>query len=506
MSLIINKISSSSLQINYNYLESDLLFGYTVAATYKIDFSDVSYTNEANVLFEGVEALRQAYQRKNLVARIGGDEFINGRLTSHSFEESVLVGNSSCSITIEESKRLNEYSSHEFAQHIPSPQWIESFQENFSFSRSGDSYSSSRNVSLKYKQDAGSQFLNNAKLFLRNFYFNARPNLGYHVDGISENGRFDGGFRPLISETIDLLGLSVSIQENLETSSISGDHSKRQTYSLEIGQDGYLQKKYTVEIKAIKEPLEQVANAACKTITDALIASNSAQFGNPIEIGKGLNKDGGEISLSMSFSNNPSLNSATTTTYSVTKNRRQAFFDYSLNIDILSEGTNQIQKADNSKAYWISVVPTYPTKIQTLFPEATPLYEKEHSTNFEYKDGKIVDSATFTDDPAYNPSGLPDGIIKLKFSNSQNPKLDRIRTFIDLGDKKEKIELSDLLTIGNGSFSMEATAYKSKGMNFAADYLKSVTFSIGETLYVNGETITISSEGSASRVISYEFI
>lgn len=506
MNLIINKVSSSSLQIGYSYLESDLLFGYTVTANYTIEFADVTYTNEDNVLYEGVEALRQAYQQKNLVARIGGDEFINGRLTSQSFEESSLVGNASCSITIEESKRLDDYSSHEFAQHIPSPQWIESFQESFSFSRSADSYSSTRNVSLKYRQDAGNQFLNNAKLFLRNIYFNSRPNLGYHVDGISENGRFDGGFRPLISETIDLLGLSVSIQENLESSFIEDDYSKRQTYSVEVDQGGYLQKKYTIEIKALKEPLEVVANEACKTILDGLITSNSAQFGYPVEIGKGLNKDGGEISLNVSFTNNPSLNQTAQTTYSVVKNRRQAFFDYTFNIEILSDGQNEIEKANNSKAYWLANVSTYPTKVQSLFPEANPIYEQSRQTSFQTKDGKITDNVVFTDDPAYNSDPLPDGLLKLKFSNSLTPQIDRIRTFIDLSDRKEKIELSDLLTVGNGSFNMEAVAFKSKGLYFAADYLSSLSFSIGETIYENGDTLTINSEGATTRVISYEFV
>ena len=506
MSLIINKISSSSLQVDYSYLESDLLFGYNVVASYSLDFSDVTYTNEQNILFEGIEALRQAYQQKNLVARIGGDEFLNGRLTSQSFEESALVGNSSCSITIEESKRLDDYSSHEFAQHIPSPQWIESFSESFSFSRTGDSYSSSRNVSLKYKQDAGNQFLNNAKLFLRNVYFNSRPNLGYHVDGISENGRFDGGFRPLISETVDLLGLSVSIVENLDSSFIVDDYSKRQTYSEEVDAGGYLQKKYAVEIKALKEPLESVADSTCKVVLDAIITDNSAQFGYPIEIGKGINKDGGEITLNVSFTNNPALNQATSTTYSVSKTRRQSFYDYGLAMEILSDGQNEIAKANNAKTYWLANLSTYETKVQSLFPEADPIYEMSRQTSFQTKDGKISDNVVFTDDPAYNSAALPEGLLKLKFSNSLTPQIDRIRTFIDLSDKREKIELSDLLTIGNGSFTMEAVAFKSLGMFYAADYLASLSFSIGETIYENSDTLTISSEGSSSRVIGYDFV
>lgn len=502
MSLIINKISSASLQVNYSYLESDLLFGYEVVATYNVDFADITYTNESNVLYEGIEALRQAYQRKNLVARIGGDEFINGRLTSQSFEESALVGNASCSITIEESKRLDDYSSNEFAQHIPSPQWIESFSENFSFSRSGDNYSSSRDVTLKYKQDAGSQFLNNAKLFLSNIYFNARPNLGYHTDGISENGRFDGGFRPLLSETIDLLNLSVSLQENLETSFIDGDHSKRQTYSLDVDQGGYLIKKYTIEIKAIKEPLEVVANNACQAILDDLITANSAEFGTPMEIGKGIDKDGGTINLTVSFTNNPALNSANSITYSVTKARKLDFYEYTISAEYSSDGNTKAVRWENTKNSWSSTQSSYPTKITSLFPEASDLYESSRNTSFQQKAIKISDSVTFSTDPSYDSGSLPDGVLKDKRENSTSHQVPRVRPFVAVSNV-EMLETSGLLTAGNGSITANITTCQSKGIAFALSYLKSAI--TAPTPYVTSDSITLNSDGSASRVISYEF-
>jgi hypothetical protein len=508
MSLIINKVSSSSVQITYNYLESDEIFGYDVSATYKIDFADISYINADNILYEGVEALREAYLRPNLVARIGADEFINGRITAQDFEESSSVGNSSCSITIQESKRLDDYSGSDFAQYIPSPQWMESFQETFSFSRNAGAYSSTRNVSLKYKQDAGNQFLNNARLFLRNFYFNSRPNVGNHVDGISENGRFNGGFRPLVSETFDLIGLSVSLQENLETAFIDGDHSKKESYSLNLDEGGFLNKKYSVEIKAIKEPLEVVAENACKSVISTILAANLAQFGKPIEIGRGVNKDGGLITVNISFSNNPSLNASDNITYSVTRTRRESFYDYSFSAELISDGKNQIEKAIKVRAYWQTQISSYKAKVLSLFSEATTIYEQSHSFSFQYLTAKISDSAVFTNDPAYDTSGLPQGIIKRKFSNSYSPKIDRTKIFLDIVDKKEKIELTEfgLSTVGKGTFSMEAVAFKSKGLFFSRDYLESINFNIGETTYKNSDEITVNEDGSTSRVISYDFI
>ena len=85
MSLLINTVLSTSSNVNYSYLETDSLFGYDVSVKYTIDVSDVQFTDNEGILFEGIEALEQAYLRKNLVARIGADEFINGRITSLSF-------------------------------------------------------------------------------------------------------------------------------------------------------------------------------------------------------------------------------------------------------------------------------------------------------------------------------------------------------------------------------------------------------------------------------------
>jgi hypothetical protein len=508
MSLIINKVASSSVQINYNYLESDLIFGYEAVATYKIDFADITYTNESNVLFSGIEALRQAYQQKNLVARIGADEFINGRLTSQSFEQSALVGSSSCSVTIEESNRLGNYSANEFAQKIPSPQWIESFSETFSFSRSGDTYSSNRNVSLKYKQDAGSQFLNNAKLFLRNFYFVGRPNLGYHVDGISEKGRIDGGFRPLISETIDLLGLSVSLQENLETSYIFGNYSKKESVGLELDQGGFTKKTYSIEIKALKEPLEQVADQACAAVIDALIASESGSFGSPIEIEKSIQKDGGEITIKVGFSNNPALNSLNTITYSTVRTRREKFYDYAFSCEIASEGENSTAKLKNTKDFWASVVPTFKAKVAASFPEAVLIFEKSRSFSIQNLPAKISETVVYSNDLSYDSDSLPDGILKMRVSNNQSFQKDRIRTFVDIQDGIEKIEQSNLQTVGGGSFSIEVVQERGKGIFFAADYISSFNFDpdLGTaTSVVKSDTISISNEGSTSRVITYEF-
>lgn len=231
MSLIVNKVISASSQINYNYLDSTHLFGYEIVANYTIDVADIAFDNGSGVLLTGIEALNTAYGRKNIIARIGGDEFINGRFQSLSISSTSLTGETEAKIVIAESKRLDSYANDDFTKHLASPQWIESFQETFSFSRSDDSYSFTRNVSIKYKQDAGDQFLNNAKYFLRNFYFLKRNSYGLQNDGISENALYSRNLKTNKTENIYLINLSVSLSESFQSSKIESfsPYSKKVT-------------------------------------------------------------------------------------------------------------------------------------------------------------------------------------------------------------------------------------------------------------------------------------
>ena len=494
MSLIINKVSSCSTQINYSYLESDLLFGYDVVGTYTIEFADISFTDSTGVLYEGIEALRQAYQQPNLVARIGTDEFTNGRLTSQSFEQSNLVGSSSCTVTIEDSKRLNDYSNNEFAEHIPSPHWISAFQETFSFSRSGDNYSSTRNVSLTYKQDAGNQFLNNAKLFLSNIYNDSRPNFGYHIDGISENGRFNENFRPLISETIDLLNLSVSIQESVQTSFIENDYSKKESVSTEIGEDGFVSKKYTIEIKALREPLEKNALDKCKQILDDIINQNIAEFKDPIEIGKGINRDGSTITLNISFSNDPKLNSDDAAIYTVTESRSGNFYEYAIIFDLQSNGKNKEEKLANLRSAYSSNTVLNLARINNLFYIGT-IYLKSVEYSISSKEPKITNTTTYTEDPSYNTNGI---ILKDENTLSTKNPLERHKIFVSPETKSEIIETAQgLKSSGTITYTRNIVTKMSAKINGLINILENME---PEPDRLSSDIITANLECVGSRV------
>jgi len=501
MSLIINKVSSGSTQITYNYLDSTHLFGYDVTANYTINVADIVFDNGSGVLLTGIEALNAAYARKNIVARIGGDEFINGRFQSLSISATSLTGETEAKIVILESKRLDSYASDDFTRYLASPQWIESFQETFNFSRSDDSYSFTRNVSIKYKQDAGDQFLNNAKFFLRNIYFLRKPEIGYEFNNISENAQYNRGLKTNKTENIDLINLSVSFSESFQSSLINTDsnYSTKITSSKNIDEKGFTNFDITTEIKALIEPLEENALNYTKEIIDSYISIYSSTYGRPILIEKGINKDGGIVNLKMSFTNDPSKNQTNFVSYSVSKNKVGAYYEYQLTVNYSSDGKDFEQRFTNVKSLYSSGQASYTTKISSVFYSVGSIYEKSRSTSFVKNEGKITENLVYSNDTAYNTSA---GILKFKKTTSKTERPDLIQKVIDLSDLNEKVVSGGNKGVGAGSITTIVVPFKSKGLMYGASYLDSNPDTIDG--YVSSHQITIdSANGTTTRVINY---
>ena len=85
-SLIVNNVLSSSVEIAYDYQGTIELFGYTVKGNYQVDISDLKFEQNDTTLLSGRDAIKEAYGRPNLVARIGADDYLNGQIQSYNFE------------------------------------------------------------------------------------------------------------------------------------------------------------------------------------------------------------------------------------------------------------------------------------------------------------------------------------------------------------------------------------------------------------------------------------
>jgi GGDEF domain-containing protein len=511
MSLLINNVESSDLQIQYSYLDSDEIFGYVLTANYKINISDIQFEIGNGVLLSGRSAIRSAYERQNVTARIGGDEFVNALITNLSFEKSSLVGSETASITIVERRRLNDYSSSTFSKYIPNPHLLESFEENYNFARKDETFSYTRNVSIKYTQDAGDQFLNNAKLFLTNYYHNNRPSLGYYEDGISENAKFDNKFYSKLTEDIDLIQLSVSLQESFESSFIDNANNVSKKTSEKISQNinGYLEKMISIEITSLSFDTQRTIEAAISNIIDEVISGQQSQFGKPHSISKGISSDSNRASIELSFSTDPSLSQQNTVIYSCSKQKNGANYEYSLSTTYSSTGQNLSKRYYNALALWTSQKSQNESKVISLFSEASGLiYEQSRSTTMSKDKAEIAEQIMFSTNEIYNNSGLPDGIIKFEINVNKNNPVRRNERIISLGSS-EKLVVSNLGTVESASVTATAIADPSYGMFHAKNFLASKTSEMNDALdegvyYGTQDQSTIDlSNGVTTRVINY---
>jgi len=511
MSLLVNNVINSSSQISYSYLESQEIFGYLVIFNYTIKVEDIQFDNNDGVLLSGRAAIRSAYKRQNITARIAGDEILNGLLTSISFEEGSLNGEDTVNITIEERRRLDDYSSTAFAKYIPSPHLLEEFSESYTFTRSDADYSYERTVSIKYSQDAGDQFLTNAKIFLTNYYYANRPNLGYYEDGISENARFDDNYNGTLNQTIDLVNLSVDLQESFDSSFIvdSEDVSKKITTSSSIDAKGYLTKVFNVELTSLKYDSSNIIGNAIGTTIDSIISNQESQFGKPFAIEKGITKDSRKASLSISFSTDPQLSQQNSISYNCTKNKTGVFFEYDLKVTYKARDKNSQTRYDSVIALWESYKDKNDTKVSNLFSEATNIYEKSRSATIDKPRGSVTENIKYTTDDTYNSGPLPRGILKFDISVQKQDKVKRNSVVIDVSNLKQKLVVSDLDKLGSATVTATTTADPSYGIHYGKDFLNSKTTEINaaleETEYHATSDIVTSNlaDGTTTRVIQY---
>tara|TARA_B100000131_G_scaffold15296_1_gene15638 strand:+ start:65 stop:1606 length:1542 start_codon:yes stop_codon:yes gene_type:complete len=510
--LIINNVIDATSQIQYNYLESEEVFGYTITATYTIDVSDTNFQDGDTVLIQGREALQEAYRRPNIVARIAADEFINGRITDLSFDAGTLVGSEEAKVTIEESRRLESYAGTIFTKYIPNPQAISSFTEDYSFSRDKSNYSYTRNIGLTYNQDAQGQFLHDAKVFLTNYYFANRPSYGYQEDGISEDAKVDKNYRGLLSESYDLLALSVSLTEKFDSSFIdeSNKVSREETQTLAVDEKGFVTKTFNFNLTSLRLDSQNVLSDALKSILDEVRSNNQVEFGEPFSINKGITKDGNSASLTVIFSTDPSKSQENSIIYTGTSTKNGVFTDFSLNVNYNSTGKNSREKFKNVKASWVAEQSNNTVRIRRLFHPTVDFFEKARNTTFAKTDGKITERVTFTTDPSYNTD--EDGVLKFKIQSSKTHKIRRIEALKDLGDLHGKVVVNDLKTVGQASITAEAIASPTLGIFKAKDFLESKTSELNarvgeDIIHITSDVSSVNlGDGVANRVISYIFI
>ena len=511
-SLIVNNVLSSSVEITYDYQGTIELFGYTVKGNYQVDISDLKFEQNDTTLLSGRDAIKEAYGRPNLVARIGADDYLNGQIQSYNFEGGTLVGAETVSISIIEKRRLDDYSSSEFAKYIPNPHALTSFSETYDFSRTGGDYTSTRKVSIGYAQEAGDQFLNNAKTFLTNYYFANRPSLGYQEDGISEKAKIDENFRGNISETYDLINLNVSLTETVTTSIVDPNKNvgRKETQDIKITPQGFLEKIVNIQLTSLRQDSENTLTKALGEIVDEVKSNEEQEFGSPFSISKGITKDGINATLTIQFSTDPNKSQDNNLSYTGTQKKAGKFKEYNLSMMYKSLGKNKIDKFYNCRDFWKSGQDLNHLRVRRLFHPLEEFHEKSRSTSFSKTEGTIQDSIVFTTDPAYKTND--DGLLKFKLTMNKQLQIDRVEKILDLGNLEEQVITSDLKTLGTASVTAEATVSQSMGIYKAADILETKTQEMTDLVdegvtHITADKVSVKlGEGKSSRNINFLYI
>lgn len=510
MSLSITKINSASTSVKYNYLESDHVLGISVSASYSFSIYETQFIDGDDGLLTGIEALKKAYSRKNIAAKIGLDEFKNGLITNLSFDESDRVRLGTASITIEENlKADSDGILTDFFNNLPSQQDVESISEENTFSRGEGSYSYDRSISLKYKQDAGGEFLNKARLFIRNIYLGSRPAYGFQIDGISENGRFNLNLKPKISESIDELKKEIKFTENFESNNIRTfgtlPFSNKKTYSIAKNEQGYTTKSYSSEVAALSEPLELNILSGIRFSLTEILDENTGAYGMPITIEKTVKSDDGVANLSVSFTNDPRQNSTNNIDYVAKKSSDAAFNKYDFDFKINSRGKNHLIAFNNALNYFSGNRNVAYEKIPILFPEITSgqLNEISRNVSFNPFDRSISESISFSTNPAYVNSG--DGILKREISVSDELQVGRNSVVPIYGDKELIIKNEVGKTLGTRSVSVNVTS-SNPDIELTSLQIASGELPQSNYFYLNSKRTSYNPlEGKCSANIDFQF-
>jgi len=509
----VTKIISSSTAVTFNYFESEHTWGYTTVGSYNFLLKDISNADSDENLQNAAEFLEKAYLRPNIAARIGVDEYKNGIITSLSFGESTGTDRVTASITIEERSRVDTDDGVLFGltSMIPSPQDIEQFSESYDFSRSEGSYQYTRNASLKYRQDTAGDFLNKAYLFLKNYFTNNRPNFGFQVDGISENGRINAGLKPNISETYDILSKSINFTETLNANRIEVlgtlPFSKSETYALSLDEKGYTTKIYSIDLAALSEPLEFNIMSGVKHTLDQVLVENSGEFKMPLSIEKGLNSVGGKANLTVSFTNDPRLNSSTNIDYSAVKTQSEMFSNYQFSLNISSRGKNDNSKFLINKDYWKNHTYLPYEKIPALFPEISSgaLNEISRNVSFDPFNNKVSETSNFSNDPKY--ANLGDGILTRTVQVSDTQQVSRDLVIPIYGDSEIIVRNSAGKTLGARSISVNMSSSDTTNlMNQALAYASGFAPTNYDNYFLESQQSTLNPiQKTASASLSYNF-
>jgi len=428
---------SSSLEISYNKIVSDELFGYTKTGTYRISVLD-PLVADGNTLRTELDSLRTAYTTKGAVfsGRIGGHDYIAGRVTSLSEATNRQNGDTEVTVVITEKiKSLTGPVTNSFFDILGAEaHLVEGVNESYSYNRSGDSFSYDKSIDLKFSSLANIVSFKAVATTFKDKYKLLRKDLTTKVDGISDIAKVSLKYDATFNETIDIENFSYQLTENFSSGIIDATNSCSisKSHTDTISEDGYLQRVVTANLTSLSYNRNTTLKAAIKAVSASIITDNSADFAisgqtaKPISIEKGFTIDGRSAVVTMTFSNRPEDVGGDVISYSCNKSESGGVTTYALSISFKSTSgaTNNI-KFTNTKLLYTSKQATINTYVEGLFAEALNNNFKL-STQCQFnKTGNIITQTVNFDGDDIFYTGSEVGILRYDISvNVDNVETD----------------------------------------------------------------------------------
>jgi hypothetical protein len=179
-----------------------------------------------------------------------------------------------------------------------------------------------------------------------------------------------------------------------------------------------------------------------------------------------------------------------------------------MNLQYSAIGQNNQERLKACREFWSSDSANGISRVSSIFPESSTVYEKSRNTSFDYAAGTISDSIVFTDDDAYK-SDLPDGILKYKVTLSSTNGVKRFTRVNDIQSLKEKLTVSDLKTLRQVSITADVISLPSYGLFHGKNFINSKTSELNALLneaefYIVSDQTTVDlGNGTSNRVINY---
>ncbi len=423
---------SSSLEISYNKIVSDELFGFTKTGTYRISVLD-PLVEDGDTLRDELDAVRTAYTTKGAVfsGRIAGDDYVSGRVTS--VNESVNRQNGDTEVTVSISELVRSTTpavANTFFDILGAEAHLaENVNESYTYDRSGDSFSYNKTIDIKFSSLANIVDFKALVTTFKDKYKLIREDLTERVDGISDIVLLSDNYDASFSESIDLENFSYQLVEDFQSNILDtvNNCSISESYTDTISEDGYLQRVVTANLTSLRYNRNTTLKAAIKAVSARIIAENQADFAKageqaePISTEKGFTIDGKSAVVTMTFSNNPENLGGDVVSYSCNKSESSGVVTYSLNISFKSsQGATNALKFDNTIALYKSKQSTLKTYVEGLFPEAVgSLYISSNQAQFNKIENTIIQDSSFDEEDIYY-SGAEVGILKYEISAEIN--------------------------------------------------------------------------------------